>query len=86
MRKIFGLPRSTYYDRIKRKPSKRSLENKKFKELIMNIYLESKKCYVAPKITAKLNKLNYKISIKRVQRFMRELDIRSIVKKIQALQ
>lgn len=81
MCKIFRLPRSTYYDRIKRKPSKRSLENKKFEELIMNIYLESKKRYGAPKITAKLNKLGHKISIKRVQRLMRELEIRSIVKK-----
>jgi len=81
MCKVFGLPRSTYYDRINRKPSKRSLENKKFKELIMNIYLESKKRYGAPKITAKLNKLGHKISVKRVQRLMRELEIRSIVKK-----
>ena len=81
MCKIFGLPRSTYYDRINRKPSKRSLENKKFKDLIMNIYLESKKRYGAPKITIKLKKLGHKISVKRVQRLMRELNIRSIVKK-----
>lgn len=52
-----------------------------FKDLIMNIYLESKKRYGAPKITIKHKKLGHKISVKRVQRLMRELNIRSIVKK-----
>ena len=52
MCKIFGLPRSTYYGRIKRKPSKRFLKNEMFKDLIMNIYLKSKSskdgwCYLA---------------------------------------
>ena len=47
----------------------------------MNIYLKSKKRYGAPKIKIKLNKLGHNISIKRVQRLMRELNIRSIVKK-----
>jgi len=81
MCEIFGLPRSTYYDRLNRKPSKRFLENKKFKKLIMNIYLKSKKRYGAPKITAKLKSLGHKISIKRVQRLMRALNIRSIIQK-----
>ncbi len=39
MCKIFGLPRNTYYDRINKKPSKRSLKKKMFKDLIMNIYI-----------------------------------------------
>ena len=77
MFKILGLSRSTYYDRINRKLSKRSLENKKFKDLILNIYLKSKKQYGAPQIKIKLNILGYNISFK----IMRELNIRSIVKK-----
>lgn len=56
-------------------------ENEKFKDLIMNIYLKSKKRYGAPKIKIELNKLGHNISIKRVQWLMRELNIRSIVKK-----
>jgi transposase-like protein len=56
-------------------------ENKKFKDLIMNIYLKSKKRYGAPKIKIKFNKLGHNISINRVQRLMREINIRSIVKK-----
>ena len=64
------IPRSTYYDLINRKPSKRLLENKRLEQLIMDIYLKSKKRYGAPKITKKLKSLGHKISIKRVQRLM----------------
>ena len=76
---VLTIPRSTYYDQINRKPSNRALENKRFKQLIMDIYLKSKKRYSAPKITKKLEYLGYKISIKRVQRLMKSLNIRSII-------
>ena len=78
---VLDIPRSTYYNKINRKPSNRALENKRFKQIIMDIYLKSKKRYGAPKITKKLKSLGHKISIKRVQRLMRTLNIRSIIQK-----
>ena len=78
---VITIPRSTYYDQNNRKLSKRSLENKRLKQIIMDIYLKSKKRYGAPKITKKLESLGHKISIKRVQRLMRALNIRSIIQK-----
>lgn len=47
----------------------------------MRIYLASKKRYGAPKIHKKLKEAGWNISIKRVQRLMRKLKIRSIVHK-----
>jgi len=47
----------------------------------MEIYLKSKKRYGATKITKKLKFFGQKISIKRVQRLMRLLNIRSIIQK-----
>ena len=78
---VLDIPRSTYYDQLNRKPSNRALENESFKQLILEIYLKSKKRYGAPKITKKLKSLGHKISIKRVQRLMRSLNIRSIIQK-----
>ncbi len=47
----------------------------------MRIYLDSKKRYGAPKIHHKLRENNINISLKRVQRIMKKLGIRSIVHK-----
>ena len=63
---VLDITRSTYYDQLNRKPSNRALENESFKQLILEIYLKSKKRYGAPKITEKLKSLGYKISIKRI--------------------
>ena len=47
---VLTIPRSTYYDQNNRKLSKRSLENKRLKQIIMDIYLKSKKRYGAQRL------------------------------------
>ncbi|WP_093754565.1 IS3 family transposase [Tepidimicrobium xylanilyticum] len=83
MCKLLDYPRSTYYDKQKEKPeNKWKKENKKLQEDILKIYNESGKVYGAPKIREKLKTQGYeKISLKRVQRHMKKLGIRSIVVK-----
>ncbi|QQY79457.1 IS3 family transposase [Keratinibaculum paraultunense] len=83
MCKVLDYPRSTYYDKQKEKPeNKWKKVNKKLQEDILEIYNESNKVYGAPKIREKLKEKGYKnISIKRVQRHMKKLGIRSIVVK-----
>lgn len=83
MCRVLKYPRSTYYDKQKEKPeNKWKSLNKKLQEDILKIYNESNKIYGAPKIREILKGIGYeKISIKRVQRHMKKLGIRSIVVK-----
>ena len=62
-------------------PSNRAEEAEKIKMTIKTIWLESKKRYGAPKIHYLLLKRSICVSIKRVQRYMASMDIRSIVVK-----
>ena len=56
------------------------MEDKRLKELIYKIWIDSYKRYGSPKITTVLNKLyNANTNIKRVQKLMRELKIASII-------
>ena len=83
MCKVLKYPKSTYYDKQKEKSeSKWKSLNKKLQKDILKIYNASNKVYGAPKITNELRKMGYKkISVKRVQRHMKRLGIRSIVVK-----
>lgn len=71
--------RSTYYDAINRGISKREKENEQLKIKILEIYNKSKKRYGTPKIQKMLEKEGYEISLKRVQRLMKKLGIKSII-------
>ena len=62
-------------------PSKRQLEAERLKKEIRNIWVESKSRYGAPKIHKVLISNGEKISLKRVQRYMADMGIRSIVVK-----
>ena len=79
MCKVLGVSRSSYYKFLNKKESNRSIENKQFQERILTIYKESKKRYGAPKIHKVLMDKGFKISLKRVQRLMKMLGIKSIV-------
>lgn len=59
----------------------RELEMAAFQEKIKSIYMESKKRYGAPKIHKVLEASGIKTSLKRVQRHMEKLGLRSIVNK-----
>jgi len=76
---VLKICRSTYYKRLHWIPSKRSLENQKLDEKIKTIHTDSKKRYGAPKIYKTLLSDGSKVSLKRVQRRMTFLGLRSIV-------
>ena len=76
---ILGIPRSTYYKKINAVKSTREVENELIKKNILKIYIDSKCIYGAPKIHAMLSKMSIHISLKKVQRLMRTLSIRSII-------
>jgi len=81
MCKVLGVSRSGYYAWIKRKPSKRAIENQELMEQIHEIHKKSKGTYGSPRITEEL-KINYvHVSRPRVARIMKKANIRSITKK-----
>lgn len=79
MCKVLKFPRSTYYAAINHVPSKREQEFHEFSNRVLSVYLEFKKRYGAIKIQKELNSRNISCSLKRVQRHMRRLAIKSIV-------
>lgn len=79
MCKLLKVSRSSYYKSLSQVESKRSIENKRLKEEIFKIYNDNKKRYGAPKIHKILISQGEFISLKRVQRFMNDLGIKSIV-------
>lgn len=76
-----NFPRSTYYKSLCLIPSARKINNQKFRETIKDVFEENKKRYGAPKLQKVLESLGIKASLKRVQRYMAELGLRSIVVK-----
>ena len=85
--KMLKVARSTYYANINRKFSKRKIDNRTIKKAILEVYLKSGNRYGSPKITKRLRDSGYpKLSINRVNRLMKELNIKSVVvKKVQEL-
>lgn len=81
MCEVLGVSKSTYYQSFHKAESKREKANNQLKKRILEIYEESKKRYGAPKIHRLLEREGYSVSLKRVQRLMAELGIRSIVTK-----
>ncbi|ERI92768.1 integrase core domain protein [Clostridiales bacterium oral taxon 876 str. F0540] len=79
MCKILKVSRSTYYKYLIRQPSKREIENEKIKEQILEIYEDSDKTYGAPRIYKALIDKGITISLKRTQRLMTKLGVKSIV-------
>lgn len=78
---VLGIPRSTYYKSQKETQSKRATENKNYENEILTIYEDSRRRYGAPKIHKVLENKGFTLSLKRVQRLMRKIGIRSIVSK-----
>jgi len=60
-------------------PSKRSVENDRLKEKILEIYTKSRQRYGCIKIKHALERESIYVSQNRVLRLMRELNIRSVV-------
>lgn len=79
MCKVLKVPRSSYYKSLNKKPSNRELENINIEKEIINIHKESKKRYGAVKINESLKSLGITISLKRTQRLMKKLGVKSII-------
>jgi putative transposase len=81
MCKVLKVSRSSYYQCLNKQPSNREIENKSICDAIISIHKESKGRYGANKINACLKGLGVTISVKRTQRLMRKLGIKSIILK-----
>lgn len=80
MCEVLKVSRSSFYKYLHKIESKRSIENKMYEQEILKIYKDSKSRYGAPKIHKVLKEeLGHAISLKRVQRLMRKLNIKSII-------
>ena len=79
MCKVLKIPRSSYYKYLNKKPSNRELENIKIEKEITNIYKDSKKRYGAVKINKSLKAKGINISLKKTQRLMKKLEIKSVI-------
>lgn len=71
--------RSTFYKCIHHVPSNREIENQKLDADILAIYYDTNCRYGAPKICDDLHDRGWHVSLKRVQRRMAAMGIRSIV-------
>ncbi len=79
MCKVLKFPRSTYYAVINHVTSQREIDYNKFSNEVQFYYDESKGRYGAIKIQRDLEEAGIPCSVKRVQRHMANLGIRSIV-------
>lgn len=79
MCKVLKVNRSTYYKQINHVLSVRETEDQVLKSEVKKIFLESKKRYGAPKIHRILLAKGIRVSIKRVQRKMAIMGLRSVV-------
>jgi putative transposase len=79
MCRVIEIPRSTYYKFQDKTLCNRAIENKNYESEILATYKKSSKRYGAPKIHKILVAKGYKISLKRVQRLMKRLNIVSVV-------
>lgn len=70
--KILHISRSGYYDYLKRRKSKRALENEALTEMIEEIFHENKGRYGARRIQQVLEQRSIKVNCKRVSRLMSE--------------
>lgn len=87
MYKVLGISRSTYYKCFNCKKSNRDTDNQNLDEDIFAIYYDTKRRYGVPMIHRELLEKGWHVSLKRVQRRMALLGIRSIViKKIATFQ
>lgn len=78
---VLKLNRSTYYKALNHKNTKRGKSNEILDHEILEVYYDSKRRYGAPKIHQVLKAKGIKTSLKRIQRRMAELGIKSVVVK-----
>lgn len=81
MCEVLKISRSSYYNWLTHKPSKRELTNDQLTRMIRKIFFNSKKTYGSPRITTRLKELGFPVSKNRVAAIMRKEGLRSVVRK-----
>jgi putative transposase len=81
MCRVLEVSRSGYYQWLKRKPSRRDIDNERLDAQIREIYDGSKGRYGSPKITRELQDRGLRVSKSRVARRMRAVGLRSKVRR-----
>ena len=81
MCRVLEVSRSGYYRWLKRKPSKRQLDNQRLDAQIRQIYEKSKGRYGSPKITQELRDRGRKVGKNRVAERMRKAGLRSKIRR-----
>lgn len=71
---VLGVARSTYYKSFDKSKSSREIENEELNTAIKRIYKDNRGIYGAPRIHHILGIEGFKISLKRVQRRMVNLE------------
>ena len=85
MCKVVKVSRSGYYSWVRKKPSKRTVENQELLDQIRRIHEDSRQTYGSPRIAAELRSRHIQASRPRVARIMKKAGLRSkIVKKFKA--
>lgn len=79
MCKVFCVSRSAYYAWLRRKPSKRALENQVLKAAIQELHQQTKSRLGSPKMRIELKDRGMLVSRPRVARLMKQLGLRSII-------
>ena len=77
MTKVLSVSRSSYYAWLKRKPSKRQIENEELTLKIKHYFKLNRKAYGSPRICEDLRGDGYLIGENRVARLMRKAGIRA---------
>lgn len=78
---VFAVSRSSFYEWLNRKPSKRALENEVLRQTIQKVTEQTKSRLGSPKLTLELEDRGIFVSRPRVARLMRSMGIRSIISK-----
>jgi putative transposase len=81
MCKVLEVSRGGYYDWKKRPPSQRAQHRQRLDAQIKKLFGASKKRFGSPKITQELMKQGWRVSESHVARRMRQLGLRSIVRR-----
>lgn len=77
---LLGISRSGYYQYLKQKDSKRNVWQQYIIKEIKQVYEQSKQVYGSPRIQASLIHKGIKVSRLTVERYMRNIGIRSIMR------
>ncbi|PKE33738.1 IS3 family transposase [Macrococcoides caseolyticum] len=81
MCKVLKIPRSTYYDSIKRTPDKPKNDDLELEKAIINIFNSNRKSFGTRKIENELSKIGITVSRRKIGRIMKKYNLISVYTK-----